>query len=94
MNYYLKDFTVTCNGEDLEQLTVWSNPSARMSGVTGRPRHGVWLRAEKKRIKSDPFPREAKIVKHPTAKMVSLWVDERSPESIRGMYERINGQVG
>ena len=93
MNYYLKDFTVTCNGEDLEQLTIWGNPTGRMSGIRGRPRYGKWLQAEKKRIKSDPFPREAKIVKHPEAQLVSLWVDERSPESIRGMYERIYGQI-
>lgn len=91
MNYYLRDFKATCNGEELEQLTTWGNPTARMSGIRGRPRYGAWLRIEKKRIKSDPFPREVKIVKHPTTKLVSLWADERSPESIAGMYERING---
>ena len=87
----LKNFKVTCNGEELEQLTTWGNPTAKMGGVRGRPRYMVWLRAEKRRIKSDEFPREAKIVKHPTQDMVSLWVNERSKESIDAMYKRING---
>lgn len=92
-NNLSNDLTVTCNGEILEQLTVWGKPTTKMRGVRGRPRYEKWLRAEKKRIKSDPFPREAKIVKHPDKMLVSLWVNERSWESINSMYERIGQGV-
>ncbi len=90
MSNYSENLIVTCNGDILEQLTTWGNPTAKMSGVRGRPRYRKWLQAERRRIKNDPFPREAKIVKHPDKDLVSLWVNERSVESIKGMYERIN----
>ncbi len=80
---------VTCNGEILEQLTKWGKPHARLMEVRGRPRYEKWLRAEKKRIKADEFPREVKIVKHPELMLVSLWVNERSDESVENSLEKI-----
>ena len=83
-----EDLDITCNGEPMEQLTVWCKPDARMDGVRGRPRYEKWLRAEKKRIKEDVL-REAKIVKHPERGFVSLWVDNRCDESVENSYKKI-----
>ena len=82
MTFNLSDnLEITCNGEQMEQLTKWGKPGARMGGVRGRPAYGKWLRDEKRRIKEDDL-RDAKIVKHPERPMVSLWVDTN--------YEKIN----
>lgn len=88
MTWLLNDIDVTCNGEQVEQLTVWGEPDARMGGVRGRPTYEKWLIAEKKRIKEDNL-REAKIVKHPKRGFVSLWVDHRCAESIQNSYQKI-----
>lgn len=82
MAFNLSDnLEITCNGEQMEQLTTWGKPGARMSGVRDRPTYEKWLITEKKRIKEDTL-RQAKIVKHPERPMVSLWVDMN--------YEKIN----
>lgn len=89
MSFNLSDnLDITCNGEQMEQLTKWGKPDKRMIDVRGRPRYEKWLRAEKKRIKEDVL-REAKIVKHPDRLMVSLWVNERCKESIENSNKRI-----
>ncbi len=74
------DLEITCNGEQMEQLTKWGKPGARMSGVRGCPAYEKWLRDEKRRLKKDTL-RQVKIVKHPERPVVSLWVDMN--------YERI-----
>ena len=78
------DLEIACNGEQMEQLTIWGKPKARMSGVRGRPTYEKWLIAEKKRFKAGSS-REAKIVKHPKRPVASLWVDMN--------YEKIDGGV-
>lgn len=83
---------ITCNGYEMEQLTKWGKPQARLRGVRGRPRYEKWLRLEKKRIKEDNL-REAKIVKHPTLMLVSLWANERCIESIANSYEKIRRSI-
>ena len=90
MSFNLSDnLDITCNGEQMEQLTKWGKPDKRMIDVRGRPRYEKWLRAEKKRIKEDVL-RQAKIVPHPKRKgLVSLWVDNRCDESVENSYKRI-----
>lgn len=87
-----ENLEITCNGYDMEQLTVWCKPQEKMGGVCGRPKYVDWLRAEKKRIKEDNL-REAKIVKHPDRKVVSLWVNERCRESVENSYEKIRRSI-
>ncbi len=93
MTFNLSDnLEITCNGEQMEQLTKWGKPGARMGGVRGRPAYGKWLRDEKRRIKEDDL-RDAKIVKHPERPVVSLWVNERCWESTENSYKKIRESV-